>query len=138
MSQELESIKLILDIAQIIVIPSILWIVRYPLRAIIKRIITKLGGELWIESFWQFKIIDKWKGHIGNSRYWDWASISFIAYKNQNWYFMWKVIEDSTGKVIDSTHTYHTLSMWIQELRNRKKYSFVTNWWIIVDNFPSW
>jgi len=129
-SEYIEWLKLMLEVSQVIVIPSIIWIIRYPLRSLVRIIIIKLGGELFLE---RFEIIDEWKWYLDDIDWKTWPSVIFVAYKNVNWYFKRKVL-DEIWKVIYITNVYHNLWLWLKELVDQNKYIFVTSWWIINDN----
>ena len=53
-----EQLSLIRQIVITAVIPSVLWIIRYPLRELIKLLIRLVVGEMYLERFGDFKSID--------------------------------------------------------------------------------
>jgi len=57
MELKTEDLQLILQIVIAVIIPSVLRIIRYPLRGLIRWLITIFGHENWIEQFGDFENI---------------------------------------------------------------------------------
>ena len=136
-SEYIEWLKIMLEVTKIIVIPSIIWIIRYPLRSLFKILITKLGGELFLESFQKFEIIDEWSWYLVDINWNKWPSVIFIAYKNVNWYFKRKVLNQKWN-VIYNTNVYHNLWLWLKELVYKNKYFFNGSSSLISENLKDY
>jgi hypothetical protein len=77
----IDKLQLIRNIIITAVVPSVLRIIRLPLRELIKRLIKIFGGEMRLERFENFQYIGIGKGSIKGLIY---KYVRFLVYKNKN------------------------------------------------------
>jgi hypothetical protein len=121
-----EDLQLIFNIFILAVVPSVLWIIRYPLRELIKWLFTILGMEMWIERFGKFEYVGTSHGYLKTEIA---NRITFLIYKNENWYYkyitVWK--EDKT---LNKSKVFKTPIYLKTKLMEKYR---LAQWWVLSD-----
>jgi len=124
----IDKLQLIRNIIITAVVPSVLRIIRLPLRELIKRLIKIFGGEMRLERFENFQYIGIGKGSIKGLIY---KYVRFLVYKNKNWYYRYIVVDDEEDKTLHKSKVFKTPYSCKRDIINR--YTLYV-WWFFDED----